>query len=338
MNSFVKFLIFRIFSIIPTIFGVIVITFILAHIVPGNPARLLVGPDYNQAEYQLLVAELGLNQPLYIQFFDYMNQLAHLNLGYSFLQGQAVNALIGSHFPASFELAIASLVIALPVAIVTGVYASLRANKAGDHASRVGSLLGISMPVFWIEMVMIMVFFTYLGWAAAPDGQLGLTYVAPHPYTGMIIIDSLLSFNMADLFNSVWHIILPAVGLSLAGIATISRVLRSSMLDVLNKDFMRTVFAIGLPKNVIVNKYALRNALLPAITVGAIQAGALMGGVVLTESIFSWQGMGLLAFQAISQRDYPTLMGVVLVSAALFTLVNFLADVFYAYIDPRVRL
>ncbi len=338
MNSFLKFLIFRILSIIPTIFGVIVITFILSHVVPGNPARILVGPEFNQSEYQVIVNELGLNKPLYVQFYIYIVSLLHFNLGYSFLQSQSVNALIGERFPASFELALASLIISVPIAVVTGVFASLRANKAGDHASRVGSLLGISMPVFWIEMVMILVFFTDLGWAAAPDGQLGLTYIVPHSYTGMIILDSLLNFNLPDFFNSVWHIILPAVGLSLAAIAAISRVLRSSMLDVLNKDYMRTVFAIGLPKSVIVNKYALRNALLPAITVGAIQAGALMGGVVLTESIFSWQGMGLLAFQAISQRDYPTVMGVVFISAFLFTAVNFLADILYAYIDPRVRL
>lgn len=338
MNSLTKFFIFRILSLIPTIFGVLVITFILSHVVPGNPARILVGPEFNQSEYLIIKKELGLDQPLYVQFYIYLSQIAHLNLGYSFIQGQSVNSLISQRFPASLELALASLFVSIPLAIVTGIFASLRANKAGDHASRVGSLLGISMPVFWIEMVMILVFFTYLGWAPAPDGQLAITMVNPPNYTGMIILDSLLSFNMPALFNSIWHIILPAVGLALAGIAAISRVLRSSMLDVLNKDYMRTAFAIGFPKNVLINKYALRNALLPAITVGAIQAGALIGGVVLTESVFSWQGMGLLAYNAILQLDYPTVMGVVFVSAILFTLVNFAADILYAYIDPRVRL
>jgi peptide/nickel transport system permease protein len=338
MNSFYKFLIFRILSLIPTIFGVIVITFILSHVVPGNPARILVGPEFNQQEYLVIERELGLNKPLWDQFLIYLNSLAHFNLGYSFVEGNSVNTLIGEHFPASFELAIASMAISIPIALVTGIYSSLRANKAGDHGVRVFSLLAISMPVFWIEMIMIIVFYVNLGWAPAPDGQLSLYLAQPNTYTGMTILDSLLSLNFPDFINSLWHIVLPALGLSLAGIATISRVLRSSMLDVLNKDYMRTVFAIGLPKNIIVNQYALRNALLPAITVGAIQAGALMGGVVLTESVFSWQGMGLLAYQAILQLDYPTVMGVVLISALLFTLVNFAADLLYAYVDPRVRL
>ncbi len=338
MNSFQKFFIFRILSIIPTIFGVILITFFLEHVVPGNLARTLVGPEYNPQQYQILVNELGLNKPLTVQFENYIGSLLHLSLGYSYYFGQSVNSLILERFPASFELAIATLIITIPTSIALGVFASLRANKAGDHGARVSSLLGISMPVFWIEMVMIIVFYTYLGWAPAPDGQLALNLVAPHTITGMMILDSLLNFNFADLFNTTWHIILPAIGLSLAGIATISRVLRSSMLDVLNKDYMRTVFAIGLPRNIIVNKYALRNALLPAITVGAINAGVLMGGVVLTETVFTWQGMGLLAVTAIDQRDFAVVMGVVMVSAFLFTLLNLVADLLYAYVDPRVRL
>jgi peptide/nickel transport system permease protein len=154
----------------------------------------------------------------------------------------------------------------------------------------------------------------------------------------MYILDSLLTFNFTDFLNTFWHIILPAVGLSLAGIATISRVVRSSMLDVLNRDFMRTAFAIGLPRKVIINKYALRNAMLPAITVAAIQAGALMSGVVLTETVFSWQGLGLYAVQAIDQLDYPSVMAVVLISGILFAFFNFVADLLYAYVDPRVRL
>lgn len=338
MNSVFKYIIIRILSLIPTLFGVIVITFIISHIVPGNPALILIGPEVNGPELKIIEAELGLNKPLYIQFVIYLGNLVHFNLGYSYILGHSVNSLIAQRFPASLELAIASMVVALPIALFTGIAASLRANKAGDHAARVGSLLGISMPVFWIEMVMILVFFSYLGIAPAPVGQLSVGYTYPPTITGMTILDSLLSGNLPDFVNSVWHIILPAVGLALAGIAVISRVVRSGMLEVLNKDYMRTAFAIGLPKNVIINKYALRNALLPAITVGAIQAGALIGGVVLTESVFSWQGLGLLAFNAIGQHDYPTLMAAVLVSAVIFTVVNFVADILYAYVDPRVRL
>ncbi|OWP56335.1 MAG: hypothetical protein B2I17_06365 [Thermoplasmatales archaeon B_DKE] len=338
MNSFQKFIIYRVLTLIPTIFGVIVITFLLSRVIPGNPALILIGPEVNKQELLVLENELGLNKPLWVQFLIYLNQLAHLNLGYSYILARPVNYEILQRFPVSFELAIASLVIAVPVAILSGIYAALRANKSGDHATRVFSLLGISMPVFWVDIVLILVFYTYLGVAPAPYGQISIGLTPPSRITGMYILDSLLTFNFADFLNTSWHIILPAIGLSLAGIATISRVVRSSMLDVLNRDFMRTAFAIGLPRKVIINKYALRNAMLPAITVAAIQAGALMSGVVLTETVFSWQGLGLYAVQAIDQLDYPSVMAVVLISGILFAFFNFVADLLYAYVDPRVRL
>ncbi len=338
MGGTSKFLILRTISLIPTIFGVILVTFILSRIVPGNPALILIGPEVNGTELKVLEAELGLNKPLYVQFFIYLWQLLHFNLGYSYLLGQSVNYEVALRFPASLELGLASMVLSLPIAVITGVYAALRANKAGDHASRVLSLLGISMPVFWIEIVMILIFYTYLGVAPAPFGQLSANLTPPARITGMEILDSLLELNFVDFFNATWHIILPAVGLSLASIATLSRVIRSSMLDVLNRDFMRTSVAIGLPKKIIVNKYALRNALLPGITVAAIQAGAIISGVVLTETVFSWQGLGLFAVQAIDQLDYPSVMAVVLISGLLFAFFNFLADIIYAWVDPRVRL
>lgn len=338
LKGFKKYLIFRILSIIPTIFGVIIITFILTHVVPGNPALVVIGPEVNKHELQVLEAEMGLNKPLYVQFFIYLAQLLHGNLGYSYVLGHSVNYELGQRFPASLELAIASLLISLPTAVTLGIFSSLRANKTADHAVRFGTLGGMSMPVFWFGIVLILIFYVRLGVAPTPVGQLSNSLNPPTRITGMMILDSLLNGNFADLANSVWHIILPAFALSLVGIAVIARVVRSSMLDILNKDFMRTVFAIGLPHNVIVNKYALRNALLPAITVAAIQAGALMSGVVLTETVFSWQGLGLLSVNAIDSSNYPIIMGVVLVSGLLFVLFNFVADLLYAYIDPRISL
>ena len=333
-----KFIGKRIISLIPTIFGVILVTFILSRIVPGNPALILIGPEVNGTELKIIEAELGLNKPLYIQFFLYLWQLLHFNLGYSYILGQPVNYEVAIRFPASLELGLASMIISIPIAVVTGVYAALRVNKVGDHTSRILSLLGISMPVFWIEIVMILVFYTYLGVAPAPYGQLSQSLTPPTRITGMTILDSLLELNFPDFLNATWHIILPAVGLSFASIATLSRVIRSSMLDILNRDYMRTSVAIGLPRKIIVNKYALRNALLPGITVAAIQAGAIISGVVLTETVFSWQGLGLFAVQAIDQLDYPSVMAVVLISGLLFAFFNFLADLIYAYVDPRVRV
>lgn len=338
MKAFGRFLILRALSIIPTIFGVLVLTFIISHVIPGNPAIVVIGPSNlgNKTILLHIETEMGLNQPLSTQFYDYIIQLLHGNLGYSWIQQNYVAYEIGHYFPASMELAIAAMVIGLPIAIFIGIFAALRANKPADHASRVVSLLGVSMPVFWLGFLEILVFYVYLGWAPAPLGQLGVLANNPPRITGMIILDSLLSGQFNNFVSGIAHIILPAIALSFAVIATLSRVTRSSMLEVLGKDYMRTVFAIGLPRRVIVNKYALRNALLPAITVAAIQIGALMGGVVLTETVFSWQGLGLYAFHSISNKDYPSIMGVVLVAAGLFTIVNFIADILYAYIDPRV--
>lgn len=336
MKGFRKYLIFRILSIIPTFFGVLTITFILTHVVPGNPALVVIGPEVNKQELLILEREMGLNKPLYVQFFIYLIQLFHGNFGYSWILSHSVDYELGQRFPASFELAIASLIISLPTAVVLGVFSALRANKTADHTVRFVSLAGISMPVFWFGIVLIVIFYTTLGIAPTPVGQLSNSLNPPPRLTGMTIVDSLFTLRIADLGNAIWHIILPAFALSLVGIGVIGRIVRSSMLDVLGKDYMRTVFAIGLPRNVIVNKYALRNALLPAITVAAIQAGALMSGVVLTETVFSWQGMGLLAVNAIDSSDYPIIMGVVLISGLLFILFNFIADILYAYVDPRI--
>ncbi len=338
MKNFYKFFIFRTISLVPTVFGVIILVFILSHVIPGSPALRLLGDQYNAQELQTIQAELGLNHPLYIQFEQYLWQLIHFNLGYSIMVGYSVNYEIGQRAPASFDLAIFAMLIGVPIALFTGVNAALRVNRAGDHASRVASLLGVSMPVFWIDIILILVFYVYLHIAPYPVGQISFA-LAPtvHQLTGSVILDSLLTLNLSALGSSLWHIMLPAIGLSFAVIATISRVVRSSMLDVLNKDYMRTAFAIGLPRNVLINKYALKNALLPAITVAAIQAGALMGGVVLTESMFSWPGLGSYAVTAIESQDYPSVMGVVLVAALLFVVINFIADIVYAYIDPRVK-
>lgn len=338
MKGFRRYLIFRVLSTIPTFFGVIVITFILSHVVPGNPALVVIGPEVNGAELKILEQEMGLNQPLYVQFFIYLGHLIHGNLGYSYVLGHPVNWEIAQRFPASFELAIASLLISLPSAVAIGIFSALRANKMPDHASRILTLAGMSMPVFWFGIVLIVIFYSFLGVAPTPVGQLSNFLIPPPRITGMDILDSLLTLNIPDFLDSVWHIILPAFALALFGIAVVARIVRSSMLDVLGKDFMRTAFAIGLPRKVIINKYALRNALLPAITVAAIQAGALMSGVVLTETVFSWQGMGLLAVQSFYNTDYPTIMAVVLMSAIMFIIFNFIADILYAYVDPRISL
>lgn len=339
MKGFRKFLVLRVVSLVPTIFGLILLTFFLTHIIPGNPAIILGGPEVvsNPAELKVLEAELGLNKPLYIQFIIYMVQLLHFNLGYSFIQGQYISYEIGARFPPTIELAVAAMIIGVPIGIYAGIFAALRANQVGDHAVRITSLLGISMPVFFLDLLLIIVFFSDLHVAPSPFGQLSPQLSYPRTITGFVIIDSLLTGNITDFANSLWHIVLPAVGLSFAVIAVLARVMRSSVLDVVNKDYMRTAFAIGLPRNILIRKYALRNALLPTITVTAIQMGALMGGVVLTETIFSWPGLGLYTYNSILSLDYPSIMAVAILSGVVFVLINFLADILYGVADPRVK-
>ncbi|MCL6002609.1 MAG: ABC transporter permease [Thermoplasmatales archaeon] len=339
MKGFRRFLLLRVVAFIPTILGLIILTFFLSHIIPGNPALVLGGQEVvtDPAELKVLVAELGLNKPLYVQFYIYIVQLLHFNLGYSYYWSQPITYELGIRFPASIELAFAAMVIGIPVGIYAGIYSALRANQIGDHATRILSLLAISMPVFWIGIVMIVIFYSDLHIAPAPFGQLSPLLTPPSHITGFVILDSLLSGNIPDFANALWHIVLPAVVLSFAIIAVLARVVRASMLDVVNKDYMRTAFAIGLPRNILINKYALRNALLPTITVTAIQMGALMGGVVLTETIFSWPGLGLYTYDSILNLDYGSIMAVVILSGVVFVIVNFLADILYGVVDPRVR-
>jgi peptide/nickel transport system permease protein len=337
MRGFQKFLILRTLSLIPTVLGVLILTFILSHVIPGNPALILIGPEVNESELKIIENELGLNKPLYVQFFVYFWQLIHLNLGYDYLNGNTIGYFISFYFPPTFELALAAMLVGVPIGVVLGIFSALRVNKASDHVTRVGTLLGISMPVFWTEVVFILIFFLYLKVAPAPLGQLSLSLTPPPRVTGILVLDSLLAGNLADFVNAIWHLILPVIALSLAVFATLSRLIRSSMLDIINKDYMRTAFAIGLPRNVIINKYAFKNALLPAITVTALLTGGLMSGVVLTETIFSLPGLGYYAYASILNHDYPAIMAVVMISALLFVIVNFVADVIYGMVDPRIK-
>lgn len=335
--AFAKYMGYRALASVPTILGLVLLTFVISHLIPGNPALTVIGPERNPQELQVLEQEMGLNKPLYIQFYDYLAGLVHGNLGFSYIQQQPVSSLVASRFPASMELAIASVAIGVPVALLLGLWTALRVNRPEDHAVRTFSLLGISMPVYWVGTELILVFYSYFRLFPA-SGQLNPTLAPPRTITGMYILDSLLTGNFTDFTNSLWHIVLPAIALSIFTIAFLSRIIRSGMLDVLGTDYIRTSAAIGLPRSVIVNKYALRNALLPAITVAALTVAGLIAGVVLTETVFGWLGLGYLAFQSIEGPDYPSLIAVVLISGFLFVIANFVADILYALVDPRVTL
>ena len=336
-HAFARYMGYRALAAVPTILGLITLTFVLSHIVPGNPALVIIGPEVNAQELKIAEAEMGLNKPLYIQYFDYLGNLFHGNLGYSYVLSSPISTAILGRFASSIELAIAAIAVGIPIALFLGIATAKRVNKPFDHAVRVLSLLGISMPVFWLGEMEILLFYLYLRILPA-SGEINPLLNTPNHITGMFIVDSALTGNLADLISSLRHIILPALALSIFLIAFMSRIVRSGMLEVLGTDHIRTAAAIGLPTEVVVYKYALRNALLPAITVAAIYTAGLMGGVVLTESVFGWPGVGWLTYYAIQNLDYPTIMGVVLLSGILFVVMNFIADILYAVVDPRVTL
>ena len=326
----------RLILLVPVLFGVSLISFSLMHLIPGDPARAMLGEKASLAEVERLREELGLNDPLYVQYFRYVSRLLHLDLGRSIITHLPVSEELFQRFPATLELTAAGITIAALIGVVTGVVSATHRNTVLDHFARVLALLGLSMPVFWLGIMLILVFSYWFGWFPI-SGRLDI-YLAPPPrVTGLYIVDSMLSGNMETLKSSVKHLVLPAIALGTSSAAVISRMTRSSMLEVLGQDYIVAARSKGLAERVVIYKHALRNALIPTITIVGLQTGALLGGAVLTETVFSWPGMGRRSVEAIYQRDFPIVQGFILFAAFIFVLVNLLVDLVYAYLDPRIR-
>ncbi len=302
----INYIIKRLLLSIPTIFGVIFIVMLTIELVPGDPVELMLGEHATKEAVENVRTALGLDKPLLTRYLLYLKNLTKGDMGRSIRENRLVSKEISDVWPATLKLTIAAMVIALSMGVMLGIFSAVKPNSYFDGTNRIISLFGLSMPVFWIGLVMIVIFAYWL--RLLPTGGTG----------------------------SWKHIVLPAVTLSLPSIAMISRMTRSSLLEVLKEDYVRTARAKGLSEKVVILKHALKNALIPIVTLSGLQLGQLMGGAILTETVFAWPGLGRLMIRAIFARDYILLQGTVLVFALAFVLINLIVDLSYSFLDPRV--
>jgi peptide/nickel transport system permease protein len=292
---------------IPTLFGVLLVVFILVHSVPGDPARMVAGAEASAEDVELVRERLGLNEPLYVQFGSYIAGVVKGDFGTSMRSGRPITEEIMTRFPTTFKLTIFSVVILVVVGLFAGIFSATKPNSLRDNATMMFALFGISMPVFWLGLMLILLFSYYI--PILPSGG-----------------------------NSEFkHFILPAIALGLSSSAILARLTRSSILEVINQDFVRTARAKGVKEKIVVYKHTLKNALIPIITIIGLEFGSLLGGAVLTETVFSINGLGRFLIQSIQFRDYPAVQGCVLFIAVLFVVVNIIVDLSYGLVDPRVR-
>ncbi len=326
----------RVGLLIPTFFGITLLTFALIRMIPGDPVEVMMGERKVDPEMHAQAMErLGLNKPLYLQYFDYIGNLAQGDLGESLRTRTSVWKEFTTLFPATLELAFAALIIAGTLGLLAGVVAALKRGSLFDHGVMGVSLVGYSMPIFWWGLILIMFFSVGLGWTPV-SGRIDLLYDVP-PVTGFMLIDTLLSEEEGAFLDALHHMILPAVVLATIPLAVVARMTRSAMLEVLREDYVRTARAKGLSPNRVVFVHGLRNALIPVLTVFGLQIGTLLAGAVLTETIFSWPGIGKWLIESIGARDYPVVQNGILLVACLVILVNFTVDILYGLANPRIR-
>ncbi len=330
------FLLKKLATLIPTFLGVTLVAFALIRLVPGDPIEVMVGERrIDEAARARLMSQLGLDQPLAVQYLRYVGGLLQGDLGQSLVTREPVAAEFVALFPATIELALAALLLALAVGLTLGVIAALRRGRWIDQCVMALATLGNSMPVFWWGLILIMAFSVGLEWTPV-SGRVGIEYDVP-VVTGLMLIDTLLCDEAGSFVSAVLHLILPAVVLGTIPMAVVARMTRSAMLEVLREDYMRTARAKGLSPARVVVVHGLRNALIPVVTVLGLQIGSLLGGAVLTETIFSWPGIGKWLIDAIARRDYPVVQAAILISASIFIVVNLIVDVLYGVLNPRIR-
>ena len=318
----------RLLHTVVVLLGVSLLTFALIHMTPGDPVLVMLGTDATPSELDRLRHLLGLDQPLYVQYVQYVGRLLTGQMGDSIFQHQPVTKLIGDRFPATVELTVAAMAIAVVVGMLTGVISAVMPYSLFDVTAMLVALAGVAMPVFWLGMLAILLFSLQLGWL--PSFGRGEPLVQAVQYW-------IRSGDPSDVADSLRHLVLPALTLGAFSAALISRLVRSALLEVLGQDFVRTARAKGLAQVPVIARHALPNALIPVVTVIGLQVGTLLGGAVLAETIFAWPGMGRLLIQAISQRDYPLVQGIVMVTALAVSLINLAVDLLYGAINPRVR-
>jgi peptide/nickel transport system permease protein len=332
-----RYLLFRVVQVLPVVIGITLMTFVISHVIAGDPARLIVGEMASQEALEQVRREYGLDQPLPVQYGRYMARLATGDLGSSYMTKRPVIESLRDFLPATIELALAALLIAVLLGGTLGIVSAVARGSPIDHVVRVVAVSGVSLPAFWLGLVLLVVFYLWLGWLPG-GGRISSFVPPPQRVTGMYLVDSLIAGDGEAFRSALGHLVLPALVLGFGHMASIARVLRASMLDVLLQDYVRTARAKGVRERVVIARHALRNALLPTITIIGLQIGGLLEGAVLTETVFAWPGMGKFAVDAIRYLDYPVVLGFTIVAAVMYVAINLLVDVLYSVLDPRIQL
>ena len=324
----------RLLLLIPVLLGITLLVF-FALSLAADPTGVILGQHATPEKMEELRKMLGLNQPLYVQYFRFLSHAVRGDLGSSWLTRVPVTEEVLTRFPHTIELTFISILLAVLFGVTVGVISAVKQYSLFDHASMVAALAGVSMPIFWLGLMLIALFSVKLKLLPV-SGRIDLT-LGIDDRTNFYLFESLLRGNWAGFRSALEHLVLPSIALAAYSTALIARMTRSSMLEVLKQDYVQTARAKGLSERVVVYSHALRNTLLPVITIVGLQFGTLLGGAVLTESVFSWPGIGRLLVDSIFARDYPLVQGIVLTFSTMFIFVNLAVDVLYAYVDPRIR-
>ncbi len=325
----------RLVMMIPVLLGASIIAFSLIHLAPGDPARTIAGEHATIQTLERIREKYGLNDPLPVQYWIWLKQAMRGDLGRSIVSNEQVTTEILERFPNTVELTLCAMILAIGVGSVAGIVSASKQYSALDYATMGVALFGVSMPVFWLGIMLMMIFGVFLRWLPI-SGRID-TLIPFTRITGFYILDCIITLNFRALISSIRYLILPSVALGTIPMATVARVTRSSMLEVLRQDYIRTERAKGLSERLVIYRHAVRNAMIPVVTVIALNFGLLLAGALLTETVFAWPGIGRYVVKAVGMRDYPVVQGCVMFFALIFVVVNLVADVLYVYIDPRIK-
>jgi len=335
VSALLKYAVRRLIGVIPVLFGLLVLVSLLIEFIPGDPARVMLGQHVSESALEALREKMGLDRPFYVRFLSYVAKLFQGDWGDSIREGRPILTILSERFPATFELSLAAMVFSGIVGISLGILSAAKQYSVLDYAGMVVALIGISMPVFWLGLMMIYAFSLVV--PILPFGGRLTTGVAFESVTGFYVFDAIIRGNGRALGDLLVHLVMPSIALGTIPMAMITRMTRSSMLEELRQDYIRTARAKGLRERLVVIKHGLRNALIPVVTVVGLNFGLLLGGAILTETVFAWPGLGSWLLDSINARDYPAVQGGVLFVGAVFILINLLVDLSYAWINPKVK-
>jgi peptide/nickel transport system permease protein len=325
----------RILSLIPVLFGMTLVVFAIIHAIPGNPAQVILGQRATAESIASLTKSLGLDRPWYIQYFDYINALLHGDLGVSLRTRGPINEEVWSYLAATAELTVVAMSIAIIVGVNAGIVSAWFSKSWFDYGAMVFALIGVSLPIFWLGLMGQWVFSIELGWLPTTGRENVRDPVSA--ITNFYLIDTLVQGRFDQFITAVKHLVLPSLALATIPMAIIARMTRATMLEVMKSDYVRTARAKGLSMFFVVYKHSLKNAIIPVLTIIGLQTGLLLGGAILTETIFAWPGIGRYLYDAIGYRDYPVIQSGILIIAGIFVLINLIVDLLYVFVDPRIK-